>query len=106
MRRVSKLNKDYMYFYTKVSSANVTPAGRMVYRALLRYANRKTWSCFPSVKTIVNDTGLSERTVRKQIKILVEEELIIKIPRKRETMEIHLICIFLIDLYLGITVII
>ena len=84
MRRVSKLNKDYMYFYTKVSSANVTPAGRMVYRALLRYANRKTWSCFPSVKTIVNDTGLSERTVRKQIKILVEEELIIKIPRKRE----------------------
>ena len=53
MRRVSKLNKDYMYFYTKVSSANVTPAGRMVYRALLRYANRKTWSCFPSVKTIV-----------------------------------------------------
>ena len=75
MRRVSKLNKDYMYFYTKVSSANVTPAGRMVYRA---------WSCFPSVKTIVNDTGLSERTVRKQIKILVEEELIIKIPRKRE----------------------
>lgn len=84
MRRVSKLNKDYMYFYTKVSSANVTPAGRMVYRALLRYANRKTWSCFPSVKIIVNDTGLSERTVRKQIKILVEEELIIKIPRKRE----------------------
>ena len=59
MRRVSKLNKDYMYFYTKISSANVTPAGRMVYRALLRYANRK-------------------------IKILVEEELIIKIPRKRE----------------------
>ena len=55
-----------MYFYTKVSSANVTPAGRMVYRALLRYANRKTWSCFPSVKTIVNDTGLSERTVRRR----------------------------------------
>lgn len=84
MRQVLKLNKDYMYFYTKVSSANVTPSGRMVYRALLRYANRETWSCFPSVKTIVNDTGLSERTVRKQIKILVEEELIIKIPRKRE----------------------
>ena len=58
MRQVLKLNKDYMYFYTKVSSANVTPSGRMVYRALLRYANRKTWSCFPSVKTIVNDTGL------------------------------------------------
>ena len=84
-----------MYFYTKVSSANVTPAGRMVYRALLRYANRKTWSCFPSVKTIVNDTGLSERTVRKQIS-----------QEKEKTMEIHLICIFLIDLYLGITVII
>ena len=61
-----------MYFYTKVSSANVTPAGRMVYRALLRYANRETWSCFPSVKTIVNDTGLSERTVRKLFFLIVQ----------------------------------
>ena len=97
MRQVLKLNKDYMYFYTKVSSANVTPSGRMVYRALLRYANRKTWSCFPSVKTIVNDTGLSERTVRKQIKILVEEELIIK-SRKRENHGNTSNMYFLIDL--------
>lgn len=73
-----------MYFYTKVSSANVSPTARTVYRALLQYANRESWSCFPSVRTIVQDTGLSERTVRTQISKLVKEGLILKIPRKRE----------------------
>ena len=77
------LNKDYWYFYTKVSSANISPTARTVYRTLLQYANRKTWSCYPSVKTIMKDTGLSERTIRYQINRLVKEELLLKIPRSR-----------------------
>lgn len=78
------LNKDYWYFYTKVSSANISPTVRTVYRALLQYANRKTWSCFPSVNTIAKDTGLSTRTVRRSLKVLEHEELILRINRKRE----------------------
>lgn len=78
------MNKDYLYFYKKISCADVPPSARTVYRALLHYANRKTWSCFPSVKTLANDTGLSERTIRTHINTLVKEELILKISRKRK----------------------
>lgn len=78
------LNKDYWYFYTKISSANISPTARTVYRALLQYANRKTWSCFPSVNTIAKDTGLSTRTIRRTLKVLEHEELILRVNRKRD----------------------
>lgn len=73
-----------MYFYTKVSSANISPTARSVYRALLQYANRKTWSCFPSVNTLAKDTGLSPRTIRRSLQVLEKEELILRIRRTRE----------------------
>lgn len=78
------MNKDYLYFYNKVCGSDVPPTARMVYIALLHYANRKTWSCFPSVKTIMKDTGLCERAVRKQISYLVEKEYLIRISRTRK----------------------
>lgn len=78
------MNKDYMYFYTKVSSANISPTVRSVYRALLQYANRKTWSCFPSVNILARDTGLSPRTIRRSLQVLEKEELILRIHRTRE----------------------
>lgn len=67
-----------------MSSADISPTARTVYRALLRYANRETWSCYPSINTLVNDTGLSKRTVIRQLGILEKEKLIIKIHRTRE----------------------
>ena len=78
------MNRDYLYFHKRICSANVSPSGVLVYKTLLSYANRKTWSCFPSINTIVNDSKLSRRTVIRQLKVLEEEKLIIKIPRKRE----------------------
>lgn len=72
-----------MYFYTKVSSADISPTARTVYRALLRYANRETWSCFPSIQTIAKDTGLNKRTVIRQLAVLEKNNLIIKIHRTR-----------------------
>lgn len=73
-----------MYFYTKVSSANISPTARTVYRAMLHYANRKTWLCFPSVKTIARDTGLTTRTIRRILGDIEKEGLIIKIHRTRQ----------------------
>lgn len=73
-----------MYFYSKVSSANVSPTARTVYRALLRYANRKTWSCYPSIRLIANDTGLSKRTISRQLTVLEKEKLILRIHRTRK----------------------
>ena len=71
------MNKDYMYFYTKVSGANISPTARSVYRALLQ-------SCFPSVNTLSRDTGLSSRTIRRSLQVLEKEELILRIHRTRE----------------------
>lgn len=73
-----------MYFYTKVSSLAISATARTVYRALLRYANRETWSCFPSIATIAKDTGLSKRTIIRQIALLEKEGLLLKIHRTRE----------------------
>lgn len=73
-----------MYFYTKVSGTNLSTTARTVYRALLRYANRNTWSCFPSIATIAKDTGLSKRTIIRQIALLEKEGLLLKIHRTRE----------------------
>lgn len=73
-----------MYFYNKVSSADVPATARTVYRALLRYANRKTWSCYPSINTLAKDTGLSKATIIRQLKNLEKNNLIIKIHRTRK----------------------
>ncbi|WP_278626821.1 helix-turn-helix domain-containing protein [Thomasclavelia cocleata] len=78
------MNKDYMYFYKKVSSANISPTAKTVYRALLYYANRETWSCFPSIATLSKDTGLSKRTIIRQIAVLEKEDLLLRIHRTRE----------------------
>lgn len=72
-----------MYFYNKVSGANVSSSSRTVYRALLHYANRETWSCFPSIKTIANDTGMSRSTIMRCLKELEQENLILRINRSR-----------------------
>ena len=73
-----------MYFYNKVSSANVSSSSRTVYRALLHYANRETWSCFPSIKTIAKDTGMSRSTIMRCLNELEKEDLILRINRLRE----------------------
>lgn len=72
------MNKDHMYFYNKVSSADISPAARTVYRALLRYANSL------SINTIAKDTGLSKRTIIRQLAVFEKEDLILKIHRTRE----------------------
>ena len=72
-----------MYFYNKVSGANVSSSSRTVYRALLHYANRETWSCFPSIKTIAKDTGMSRSTIMRCLNELEKENLRLRINRLR-----------------------
>jgi len=78
------LNKDYLYFMNRIQGADVSPSAVLVYRTLLDYANRTTWSCFPSINTIAKKTKLNRRTVIRQINLLEREGLILKIPRQRE----------------------
>ena len=78
------MDKNYLYFYNKPVNYNISSAGIAVYRCMLRYANRKTWSCYPSINTLVKDSKYCRRTVIRQLAILEKEGLILKIPRTRE----------------------
>lgn len=73
-----------MHFYRKICASDLPANAVSVYKALLQYANRTTWCCFPSVRTIAKDTKLSERTVRRQLNVLVAHGYILRIPRQRE----------------------
>lgn len=73
-----------MYFYRKIYSSDLPANAVNVYKVLLQYANRTTWCCFPSVRTIAHDSKLSERTVRRQLNVLVSHGYILRIPRQRE----------------------
>lgn len=81
---MSRLDRSYQYFYDKIRTSQLPANAVNVYKALLQYANRTTWCCFPSVKTIAYDTKLSVRTVRRQLTILEARGYILRIPRKRE----------------------
>ncbi|MGX8850580.1 helix-turn-helix domain-containing protein [Amedibacillus sp. YH-ame10] len=78
------MNKDYLHFYQKICASNLPASAINVYKAILRYADYTNWSCYPSVRTIARDTNLSERTVRRQLSILVESGYLLRIPRRRE----------------------
>ncbi|MEG0077409.1 MAG: helix-turn-helix domain-containing protein [Anaerorhabdus sp.] len=78
------MKDGYVYFYNKIVNSALPANAVAVYKVLLQYADRKTWSCFPSISTISKDTKLSDRTVRRQLNVLVKEGFVIKIARKRE----------------------
>lgn len=81
---MSRLDRSYQHFYEKICTSRLPANAVNVYKVLLQYANRTTWCCFPSVRTIAHDTKLSERTVRRQLNILEAKGYILRIPRKRE----------------------
>ena len=57
---------------TLTKDARVTVSDLAVYVALLQFKNNKTGKAFPSVATITKFSRVSEKTVRKSLKHLVE----------------------------------
>jgi DNA-binding Lrp family transcriptional regulator len=56
---------------------DLNPAEIAVYLCLLRYKNSKTYTCYPSFRTIGKAVGLSKKTVAKYVHSLEEKRLII-----------------------------
>jgi len=52
------------------------PYASMVYLALKSYTNLQTGRAFPSITTIANDTGISERQVLRAIRILERQNML------------------------------
>lgn len=61
------------------------PSQKLVLLALADHANDETWKCWPSLGHLHKKTGLNRRTVSRCIQSLVEQKLIGRINRGRES---------------------
>ena len=64
---------------------DIKSTSRLVLRSLVDYANEETGECYPSIDTIMENTGLGERAFYRAIKELIEVGLLTKQKRKRKT---------------------
>ncbi|PWL55843.1 MAG: helix-turn-helix domain-containing protein [Clostridium cadaveris] len=66
----------------RVYKSNLPSRAKQIMFYLINRANAEG-TCFPSVKTIASDCGVSERTIQRSMNILVEQGFIIKEERYR-----------------------
>lgn len=88
-----------------VSYPGISPAAKICYAQLCRYAGRKTNTCWPSQATLAKELGVSERSIGSYLKEL-EEDRFISIERMglQQTNHYRLTRNALIDGILGGTV--
>lgn len=67
----------------KVYKSKLPSRAKQIMFYLINRANAEG-TCFPSVKTIASDCGVSERTIQRNMNILVEQGFIIKEERYRD----------------------
>lgn len=66
----------------KVYKSNLPSRAKQIMFYLINRANVEG-TCFPSVRTIASDCGISERTIQRTMKVLLEEGFVIKENRYR-----------------------
>ena len=66
-----------------VYKSNLPSRAKQIMFYLINRANAEG-TCFPSVRTIASDCGISERTIQRTMKVLLEEEFVIKENRYRD----------------------
>ena len=66
----------------KVYKSNLPSRAKQIMFYLINRANADG-TCFPSVRTIASDCGISERTIQRAMKVLLEEGFVIKENRYR-----------------------
>ena len=67
----------------KVYKSNLPSRAKQIMFYLINRANAEG-TCFPSMRTIASDCGVSERTIQRTMKVLLEEGFIIKENRYRD----------------------
>ncbi|KGM93984.1 transcriptional regulator [Clostridium novyi A str. 4552] len=67
----------------KVYKSNLPSRAKQVMFYLINRVNAEG-TCFPSVRTIASDCGVSERTIQRTMKVLIKEGFLIKEERYRD----------------------
>ena len=67
---------NYFMLPNEIFNMDLTAEEIALYAFLMRMEDRKTYSCYPSFKTIGNALHMSKNTVMKYVRQLEEKELI------------------------------
>lgn len=72
-----------MDFEISVSLSGIMKADKqiVIYAILLKYMNNENYSCYPSISTLMKDTGLDKQRVLRDIEKLVSKKLVSRISR-------------------------
>ena len=67
---------NYFMLPNEIFNMDLTAREIALYAFLMRMEDRKTYTCYPSFKTIGNSSQMSKNTVLKYVRLLEEKELI------------------------------
>ena len=81
-----KKQGNYFMLPNEIFNMDLTAGEIALYAFLMRMEDRKTYTCYPSFKTIGNALQMSKNTVVKYVRLLEEKELI---ETKRTIVEHH-----------------
>lgn len=71
--------------FSHMQESDLTPSARLVLLCLANRHNQETGRCDPSIKRLVKDSGLSERSVRNGLRCLEDRRIIQTVFRKATT---------------------
>ena len=81
-----KKQGNYFMLPNEIFNMDLSSGEIALYAFLMRMEDRKTFTCYPSFKTIGNALEMSKNTVMKYVRLLEEKELI---ETKRTIVEHH-----------------
>ena len=71
-----KKQGNYFMLPNEIFNMDLTAGEIALYAFLMRMEDRKSYTCYPSFKTIGNALQMSKNTVMKYVRLLEEKELI------------------------------
>ena len=97
MKYIEVHNGEWSCFPYEVMKG-LKPNMQVVYAWLVRHRNRHTSQCYPSVKLLAKECGVSRTTVIKTLKQL-EKERLIKVLKKSGSRSYYLLATNFVEIY-------
>jgi len=97
LKRIDVYNGEWSCFPYEVMKG-LKPNMQVLYAWLVRHRNRYSGECYPSVKLLAKECGVSRTTVIKTLKQL-EKERLIRVLKKSGSRSYYLLATNFVDVY-------
>ena len=97
LKRIDVLKGEWSCFRYEVMKG-LKPNMQVLYAWLVRHRNRYSGECYPSVKLLAKECGVSRTTVMKNLKQL-EKERLIRVLKKSGSRSYYLLATNFVDVY-------